>query len=64
MDDANNNYTSDSSDSAGLMYVRCAACGEWMDSKPGDVTQVSHGLCIPCYERQIELLDAEKRVQK
>lgn len=44
-----------------LMYVKCAACGKWMDVKPGAINRVSHTLCPDCFEQEMAKLDAEQR---
>lgn len=43
--------------SAELMYVRCANCGAWLGVKPGRINSISHGLCPPCYAKEIKKLD-------
>lgn len=40
-------------DTGELMYVRCSLCGEWMDSKPGRLNWVSHGLCPVCHDKEM-----------
>ncbi len=47
----------DERDEGGLMYVRCAYCGRWMDAKPGHLNMISHGLCSPCFEREMARID-------
>ena len=44
-------------DLEGLMYVRCASCGKWMDVKPGAATGVSHSLCEECFAREMKRID-------
>ena len=46
-----------SSTSGQLMYVKCSACGSWMDVKPGGMNQVSHGLCEDCFRNEMKKLD-------
>jgi hypothetical protein len=41
-----------------LMYVQCCVCKKFMDSKPGPLGAISHGLCPECYALQIAELDA------
>ena len=48
----------------GLMYVVCAKCKTWIDSKPGRVNVISHGLCQSCYEEAERQLDAEDAVRE
>lgn len=43
---------------AELMYVKCAACGAWMDVKPGHINSISHSLCPGCYEAELRKLEA------
>lgn len=42
-----------------LMYIKCAQCGAWMDVKPGNLNEVSHGFCPACTERQVRAFDAQ-----
>ncbi len=54
-------------DNGELMYVRCSLCGEWLDSKPGRVNWISHGVCPVCYVKEvarIELFLEERRKAK
>ncbi|MBA4387055.1 MAG: hypothetical protein C0404_03680 [Verrucomicrobia bacterium] len=39
-----------------LMYVVCSKCREFLDSKPGNLNSVSHGLCRKCFEEEMKLL--------
>ncbi|MBP7829061.1 MAG: hypothetical protein KA248_04005 [Kiritimatiellae bacterium] len=41
-------------ESAELMYVKCAACGKWIDVKPGEMNKVSHGICPDCYRKEMD----------
>ena len=50
-----------SGSSAELMYIKCAACGAWLDVKPGEMNRVSHSLCSDCYVKALaELATARK----
>jgi hypothetical protein len=49
-------------ESAELMYVRCAACGQWLDVKPGHMNMVSHGLCESCFKKEMAALDREQNL--
>lgn len=33
-----------------LMSVQCAYCGLWIDSKPGPLNAISHGICEKCFK--------------
>lgn len=44
-------------DDAELMYIKCAACGKWMDVKPGAINRVSHTVCPECFEREMAKLE-------
>lgn len=46
-----------------LMYVVCSKCREFLDSKPGNLNSVSHGLCKKCFDEQMRELD-EKNKQR
>ena len=48
---------------AGLMYVKCAYCGDWMDSKEGPINAISHGCCDPCFEEQKKELDGMNELE-
>lgn len=54
---SHSSISSDSSDSAELMYVKCASCGKWMDVKPGHINNISHSLCPECYRQEMGKLD-------
>ena len=43
-----------------LMLCQCCVCRKMLDSKPGPLNEISHGLCTECYESQMkELQDGE-----
>lgn len=44
----------------GLMYVRCAACGEWMDVKPGSATAITHSLCTECFQTEMRRAESDE----
>ena len=46
---------------AGLMYVQCCFCREFIGSKPGPLASVSHGVCEKCLKREMEKLEAETK---
>lgn len=43
-------------ENAELMYIKCAACGAWLDVKPGEMNRVSHSLCSECYVKALASL--------
>ena len=42
---------------AGLMYVVCSYCGDFLESKSGPINAISHGCCEDCFKEQIDELD-------
>lgn len=55
----NHSILSDTSDSAELMYVKCATCGKWMDVKPGHINNISHSICPDCFKKEMHKLETE-----
>ena len=52
-----NHSAAESSHAGQLMYVRCAACGDWLDVKPGHMNQISHSLCPACFQKEMDRID-------
>lgn len=42
------------------MYVRCAVCNEWLDTKPGALNAISHSVCSDCFDREWERFQASR----
>ena len=43
-----------------LMYVVCSRCKEFLDTKPGNLGSLSHGLCRKCYEQTLAEVEKMK----
>jgi ribosomal protein S27E len=54
----------ENSESAELMYVKCAYCGNWMDVKPGHMNRISHAICPDCFKKVVADQEAGKEAQK
>jgi hypothetical protein len=47
----------------GLMYVFCCKCRTPIDSKPGKLNSISHGLCPECFKNEMDEMEAKYKKQ-
>ncbi len=44
-----------------LMYVVCCRCKEFLDTKPGNLGSLTHGLCPKCFQEMIAEIHQKKK---